>query len=296
MSRRASSQIPLLPLVLLALVILALLPARFLRWTPLLADPVEAVIAPFAQLGSATAHWLRPASDPHANESELLAVLGQRVDKYEQLLREMKGRIDELTAERDGLLRARALNPEVLEEQYVEVVVIRGSSDTASSLIKVKGGRNRGIVVGAVAVYRGVHLVGRVSSVEALTSTVEPITDAGASYLNCVIMPPGDESLLAQGAACQLRPHPTQPNLLTGDVAKTANWLDDEMIDDLIVRLDDDHWPAGSQALVVGRVVRHFRDDAHPLRLRVDVRPVYQPLDRLPKLLLRFPVVRREDQ
>lgn len=288
MKRHPISQIPLLPVTLAALLLLGLLPVRFLRWTPLLADPLDAVLAPFTHAGSFVAAYLRPARRASVVVDENVAALREEADRYYRLWLQAEHRIDTLTVEVAELRNARALTPET-SDIFLTAPIIRSASDLNADTMKIKGGRNRGITAGVVAVYRGVHLVGRVDRVGPVTSTLLPVTSRGAGYLDCAIMPPDREATMAEGARCQLRPHGSDPNLLTGDVEGTADWIKAADAETLLVRLNDTHWPDGAQALIVGRIVRAYHDDANPLRLRVDVRPTYYPLASLPQVTLRLP-------
>ncbi|HEB61184.1 MAG TPA: hypothetical protein ENJ06_05100, partial [Phycisphaeraceae bacterium] len=194
MTRDSTSRIPYLPLALLAALILSLLPSRFLRWTEPVSEPLDAVIAPIAQAGTTAARWLRPPrSTNYSSEDEpVIEDLRAEIEKFRTHALNLEAQLRRLKAESEELRQARLLNPGS-HDMLLDFPVIRGSSEMGSSFIKIKGGRNRGIINGAVAVYRGVHLVGRVIRVEAVTSTIQPITDAGADYIECVIMPPGND-------------------------------------------------------------------------------------------------------
>jgi cell shape-determining protein MreC len=283
------SQIPYLPLVILALLVLSLMPGRFLRWTDDVAEPLSAVLAPFTDLGRSLSSFLRPAkhADPGAGDDEAVQALRLELEQFRTQNLNLRARQRELLVELEQLRRARALNPEN-RDRLIDFPVIRVSSDPGSSIMRIKGGGKNGILPGAVAVYRGVHLVGRITDVQPLTSALQPITDTSAGYLNCVIMPEEAEAL-GVGAACLLEPHPTRPSLLVGDVERDADWVRQAGEAQLLVRLSDPHWPDGAQALIVGVVERVFTDDATPLRLRVEVRPAYHPLTRLPEVTLRLP-------
>ncbi len=290
MKQSPVSQIPYLPLLLLALLVLTLLPGRYLRWTDDLAEPLNAVLAPFTDVGRSLAAFLRPAktSDPGAGDDVALAALRRELEQFRTQNLNLRASQRDLELELQEVRRARDLSPQS-RDRLLDFPVIRTSADPSSSIMKIKGGSKNGIIPGVVAVYRGVHLVGRITAVQPLTSSLQPLTDKNVEPLNCVVMPAGAQAELADGARCQVVPHPTRPNLLIGDVERDADWLLAVGAERLLVRLSDAHWPDGAQALIVGTVERVFTDDATPLRLRVEVRPVYHPLTRLPEVTLRLP-------
>lgn len=290
MKQNTLSRIPALPLVIFALLVLSLLPGRLLRWTNDVAEPLGAVLAPFTDTGRSLSAFLRPAkrAGPIARDDALVEALRLEVEQFRTQNLNLRARHRQLLIELEELRRARTLNPES-RDRLIDFPVIRASSDPAGSIMRIKGGSRNGVIPGAVAVHRGVHLVGRITSVQALTSALQPITDRNADYLDCVIMPDVEAEDLAAGAPCQIGPHPTRPDLLVGDVHRDAHWLRDRGEEQLLVRLSDPLWPDGAQAMIVGVVERVFTDDATPLRLRVEVRPVYHPLTRLPQVTLRLP-------
>ncbi len=290
MKQSLFSQIPYLPLLILTLLVLSLLPGRYLRWTDDVAEPLTAVLAPFTDAGRSLSTFLRPAknADPAATDDALVESLRLELEQFRTQNLNLRARQEQLQTELEELRRAHTLNPES-RDHLINFSVIRTSSDPAGSILRIKGGGKNGIIPGAVAVYRGVHLVGRIADVQPLTSTLQPITDRNAGYLDCVIMPADPEATLAEGTRCQIGPHPSRADLLVGDVERDADWLREVGETPLLVRLSDDHWPDGAQALIVGVVERIFTDDATPLRLRVEVRPIFHPLTRLPEVTLRLP-------
>jgi rod shape-determining protein MreC len=290
MKQSPVSQIPYLPLVLIGLLVLTLVPGRYLRWTDDVAEPLNAVLAPFTDVGRSLAAFLRPAktSDPGAGDDVALSALRQELEQFRTQNLNLRTRQRQLLLELEELRRARDLNPEI-RDRLLDFPVIRTSADPSSSIMKIKGGSKNGIIPGVVAVYRGVHLVGRITAVQSLTSSLQPVTDKNVEPLNCVVMPAENQAELIDGARCQVVPHPTRPDLLIGDVERDADWLSAIGEERLLVRLSDAHWPDGAQALIVGTVERVFTDDATPLRLRIEVRPVYHPLTRLPEVTLRLP-------
>lgn len=278
-----------LPLVLLALLVLSVVPARLLRWTSAFGELAHTIFLPISDPVSRASHYLRPAGRAAGgggggmNEAmdDVLAERDLALLMLEQL-RDENARLRKLNADLQGGLD---LNP-ALPVRAISAPVIGRSSDVTSPLLTVRAGANAGVAeISTVAVADGVQLVGRVVRVGRLSSQVRPITDKGGGGLDGLVMVSGDVRLM-----CRLSPGPD--GTLRGPVEFIEPQPGQPSITiepGMLVRLRDETWPENAQMLEIGRVVEVEPNPAQPLRRMITVAPRVA-LDRVSQVVLRIPV------
>ena len=280
-----------LPLVLLALIVLSVVPARWLRWTSAFGELAHTVFLPISDPVSRAAHYLRPAGRAGGGANEAVDIVLAERDlallMLEQL-RDENARLRKLNADLQGGLD---LNP-ALPVRAISAPVIGRSSDLTSPLLTVRAGTNAGVSeISTVAVAEGVQLIGRVVRVGRLSCQVRPITDKGGGGLEGLVMVSGEVRLM-----CRLSPGPD--GTLRGPVefiepqpGQPAAVIEPGML----VRLRDETWPENAQMLEIGRVVDIEPNPAQPLRRMITVAPRVS-LDRVSQVVLRIPAVPNEDR
>lgn len=272
----------LLTVLVALLVLLSFLPARAIGWARALASPVEMLVAPARHPLRSLAVWIAPAervapsSDPAVRELETqrqeLLHLSLQLQEENNLLRRQ---ISDLS-------RGLDLNPSLAVRQYT-APVIGGTADRSSATLTVRAGAREGVERNAVAVIRGVHLVGRVTRVDDRLAYVLPITDASAKPIKGVIMLSDRE----RGPTCLLEP--TGRGQLRGRVEDTGGGGPPPALEPgMVVRLlDPDVWPASAQMLIVGRVISVEPLPQQPLRRMITVEPEFR-IDRASTVTLRL--------
>lgn len=249
-------------------VVASLMPVRWLAWTAGLATVVRVPVQPLAQAGVQVSHWLRPAADV-AGESEALGERTKELETTRALLHGARLQIDSLLEEIAVLQEVRGLRPDVEITPIVARVTGR-PPDRAGGPIRINAGARHGVVAGAIVVYHGGHLVGRVAEgVSRLSSGVVPITDGSIGLIEGVVLP-GDDPV----AEVRNRPH-------IQFVADGRGGLVGDLDREIVINLDDTvlladfSWPDSAQGLVIGNVTSVEPKDLQPLLNTVTVRPKF---------------------
>jgi len=269
------------------LALAALLPSRLTGWIGWFRGPLMAVIAPISGPLTHVSGWVRPgesrrdeSSDPEVSELRLLSEMyrteflraEQENDRLRTIIEALQQGIGYGATERLRLLEATRV----------------GSSAGGGTIDVAKGGTH-GVTRRSVATAIGApqHLVGFVTMVGSTVSTVQLVTDARLSprWIEALLLKdaPIDAQVLAGAPRCQFRT--VGDGTLVGelgapDAAKVGKG-------DLAF-VDDDHWPAAAQRLVLARVVRIEETDK-PLFRRLVLRPDLD-LARVRGVILRIPV------
>lgn len=285
MARRTVSPRSILTLAGALLLLTALLPMRFTAWVGWFREPLLTVVAPASGPLSALSSWLRPGrSLIPTDESAELADLRLQRDYYRSAFMRIERENDELRdivrALQQGVPFGAAAGVRRLEASRV-------GADLAAGTIEVARGRNHGVTLNTVAVAAGApqHLIGRVTSTTPLVSTVHLITDERISprFVEALLLPETGitEAALAEAPRCQFQPR--GDGTLQGDLGALQA---EHVARGDLAYLDDAHWPAGAQRLVVGRVVR-IEDTDRPLFKRIVIRPDFDPA-RVRSVILRI--------
>ncbi|MGP1309495.1 MAG: rod shape-determining protein MreC [Phycisphaerales bacterium] len=250
--------------------ILALLPSRLTgTLTSYAAEPALIALAPPARVFSYVANFLRPPGSAGLSDDEAVREIEIARDDYLRRWRHAEQRIDQLEAQLAEMQGGRALFADIPFTPFATPVIAR-ATDPTSGVLTVRGGRDRGITPGAVAVNTSVHLVGRVSAVNARTSDVLPITHPATNWMR-VAIDPADDAPNAPVARAQVQP--VGEGLLRGELDADSSPVEPGQV----VRLADDTWPRSAQMLILGEIVEAAPRDSQPLRTVITVRPVIDP-------------------
>ncbi len=279
----------MLPIAVLALLVMSVVPLRYLGPLTWMSDLVRVAEAPVSQPMRSFGSWLSPAVAVEA-VPEQLRIMEQQAEEWQTLYRREQRENRLLRARIEELSRGVAVNS--LPVRQVPAPVISGSSDLSSGMLTIRVGRNSQVEVNTVVVVGGTQLLGRVERVGTLTCQARPITDRGAMAVRGRVAIDDTASPTARSLACLLRATGVD-GLLMGDVQDPAELAghDSASIDDWLeigqtVRLDDDSWPANAQMLVIGEIVHIEPAPQSPLRRVITVRPRVM-LSRVSEVMLR---------
>jgi cell shape-determining protein MreC len=274
-----------------ATAVLALFPARWppARWMASLGEVVRLPMRPIEEGGRRLALWLRPPRgefdqfDPEARQR--IEALTQELELTEALYAQSQGRIMEL----EQMLRE--LNqPQAMLGSGVSMIVasirhearITGTStNPAIEAVDLRAGSRDGVKLGTVAVFGGVHLVGRIRRVWPLGSELVALSHPSTGLMRAVVMPRSrPDAAPDEGIVVQLRP--VGDGTFVGDVR-----AEDRLSAEDVVRLDDTRWPGTAQMMVIGHVESIEEKIDQPLRRTVIVRPRYR-LNDLSRVVLKI--------
>ncbi len=247
----------------------AFLPSGWLGWTSVLADLVNVPVQPLADAGLRLAGWVRPPDRRPGGESEEFRRQAEELETARALLHAARLRIEALHEEIGELQAARRMNRGI-EINPLFARVTGQSADRPNGPIRINAGSRHGVEEGTVAVYRGVHLVGRVAEgVARLGSRVIPITDPAAGLLEAIILP-ADNPLAPIDGAPRLQLVPDGDGALAGKLDRAVAVRKGDL-----VRLSDPSWPDSAQGMIVGTVEAIEDEDLQPLLAVIVVRPRY---------------------
>ncbi|MEL7474372.1 MAG: rod shape-determining protein MreC [Planctomycetota bacterium] len=278
---------------IVVMLVLGLLPVRWMGWAAWLSEPVIRLVAPVSGPIGSAARWLTRPDRADLDERDVRGLIADRDLAEQRFLREREINA-ELRRQIDDLNAAIALNPNLAARQVTAPVIAR-SSDPSSSVLTVRAGADLGVHTLDVATVRGVQLLGRVERATGSTSYITPITDragAGKRFITGAIMLDDDRTL-----GCLLTP--TSDGALVGDV-QDERGPDGQPIGipepGQTVRLRDlDGWPAHAQMLVLGAIERVEPKPDQPLRNRITVRPTTD-LARVSEVIIRTTEAQASDE
>lgn len=268
------------------LLVLCFAPPRFTEWVGWFRTPLMAVVTPASRPAAVVSSWIRPGDAPAAREAdiELDEALRQRDDLETRYL-DAIAEIERLRSTIRELQGGREL---LVDPSCDTFVAPRVGHDLGAGVIEVRGGSRNDIKAGAVAVAgTSQQLVGRVSDVGALTSTIRVITRdmSERGSLEALIVRAGETESAAILASPRCRLTPEGDGTLVGEIGVSAGA---ELDEGMLARLDDPYWPSCAQRLIVGRVIE-VRPTDHPLHRRIVVRPEVDPM-HVPGVVLRIPM------
>jgi cell shape-determining protein MreC len=286
MSRRA--RLILNPKSVLALLVvlcglLVIAPPSATRWVSALSAPAVTLVSPIAGPVNSLLS-VSPLAGPTPDERAAAEAVAQRDQLLQQKLA-LELENEELRRLVKDMQRGLELNPGLAVRQYTAPVIGR-SGDLSSDSITVRAGQKQGVERGAVVVARGVHLVGRVTSVADRFCTVLPITDKSVGIISGVVM------LADQfpGPTCQVisRRRAVASGGGGGGAGLVMLVGEGQFFDPatqrpltieigMTVRLQDENWPRSAQRLVIGKVVAIEPSPDNPLRQLIVVKPEIDP-------------------
>lgn len=274
-------------LLVALLVLTALLPSSITGWITGVRGPFMTIIAPVSGPAELVSAWLRPpatlaspdASTPEAEllrqfeklQTEYLAAT-ERIGALEALVRDLQEGVD--------------FQPDV---PVVRVEAARIGSNIAGGTIDVSRGARDGVVKGSIAVARrSQQLVGIVTTVGPLVSTVHVITDdrVNPGLMVGVVMPGRPlESTAELASLPRIQLKPAGDGTLVADQVGIGDAQ--RILPGQRVRLMDETWPASASMLVLGQVVR-IEPTEEPLFKRIVVKPEVDPA-RVSAMILTIP-------
>jgi hypothetical protein len=266
---------------LLAAVLLSLLPARVLvGWTVETASLLTLPLVPLQHAGRLVASWLRPSLGEAYAEREAAGTLARERDEARALYRRLELDNERLRREIEMLSAATARSPglAVRAVRASAVAATRPGPRSGAGTLKLNAGVRQGVEAGMVATRDGDTVVGRVvGDPAALSSEAVPVGGAGA--IEVVLLPPEEGIELAKAPRGILKPDGRGGFMcdLGRVTAVTVGWT---------ARLADDRWPRAAQGLRVARVTAATPLDTSPLHLRLELAPVFDPLEAVEVVLV----------
>jgi cell shape-determining protein MreC len=248
-------------------VVLALLPAGWLRWTAVASDIVNVPVQPLADAGVRLGRLLRGPPGEAGEQSEALRRRTEELEATRALLHAARLRIEALQEEIQHLQDARRFHQGVqIDPLFVRVT--GRNPDGGRGPVRINAGSRDGVTPGTVAVYRGVHLLGRVGAdVGRLSCRIVPITDPATGLVEAIILPADDPAAGLAGAP-RLQLEADGRGGLVGDLERSLVVRPGD-----VVRLADPSWPDSAQGMILGTVASVAPEDLQPLLNVVTVRP-----------------------
>lgn len=262
-------------LVIIGLLALSLLPARFSGWMNWFSSVTDFVLAPVQWPLNVVVGMFKRTGDAGRSRDPVIAGLELERDRFKDAYFRTVSELDRAQSQMAAMSRGLKLNA-VLPFKVLPATVIGSVFDGTTQMLRVRAGSRNGVTEGSVAVVSGVDLLGRipVGGVSSAISKVVPITDPAAGQISVLIFPAESANLLLDstpaagdfdiGSAivAQVGPTTTGPNRggpLQGPVEapklRPGTALARPAIG-MIVRLRDQRWPASAQMLVVGIISR----------------------------------------
>ena len=284
MSTHAPSRWYYLTLVGTILIALFPYPTRVTNW---FGDVISQIMTPLSEPLGRVSTALRPQPAPIDVTDPERQRLVSEIEYLNRALASLERENDTLRLE---LAALRELANTGRLESYMPLKVRRAGDSPldSSGAFRVNVGSMQGVTVGTVAYLAPTQLVGFISDVTPLTSTVMPITSSESDILRVRIdLPDNDFSrdpigtLKADG-----RGH------LTGRF-QASDFTKVKPTSDMSVRLDDEKYGDAYTGMLVGRIHLVEPFDENPLYITVTVRPTGGDLQRVGMLYLDIPVANR---
>ena len=274
--------------LLVALIVLtSLAPTSLTGWITGVRGPFMTIIAPVSGPAEALSVWLRPpetlaSPDASTPEAELLR-------QYERMQLEYAVALERIVT-LEGLVRDLQEGVEFQPNvPMARVEAVKIGANIAGGTIDISRGARDGVTAGSIAVARrSQQLVGIVTSVGPLVSTVHVITDdrVNPGLMVGVVMPGGPLGSAAELAALpRIQLKPAGDGTLVADQVGIGDAQ--RIAPGQRVRLMDETWPATASMLVLGQVVR-VEATEEPLFKRIVVKPEADPA-RVSAMILSIP-------
>lgn len=257
--------------------VLCLAPTRWLGWVSDVAFIVRLPVAPLGDLGNSLARWLRPPATSHEQlppqARELVQNLEQDRDRFERLYHAAAQRAAELEEQLQQLqlVPVETLNTPV---SLLRAQITNRAPADVESPVQLNRGSRHGVAPGSIAVYNGVHLIGRVADVSPVSASLHPITNPATGLLRASVFPGGGGEGATVHDAGRVALRPLGDGTFMGDVARQHPVQAGD-----VVRLFDPKWPTSAQAMIIGTVTDVRTKDDQPLRRIVIVQPRFRVSD-----------------
>ena len=182
--------------------VVAFLPTKWLGWTNDLSEIVRLFVQPFGRAGIYVATWLRPdpypGQDLPENGEDLILRLSEDNDRYKRLYRRAQSRIADLEEQLEQLQQAELSSPRT-EIRFITAGVTGHNPNRPSDVVELSRGTRFGVREGTVAVYNGVHIIGRVTRVSLFASWLLPVTSRASGLVRALVYPKGRPDELIRG-------------------------------------------------------------------------------------------------
>jgi hypothetical protein len=254
--------------------VVALLPPGWLRpWTNDLEALATFPLAPFGHAGNSLASWLRHPPDPLSDlppaAAERLRKAELEMERFARLYRESERRVIQLEREVAELELVPLLQMPN-ETAPLRASITRRTPGKSQGVVHLNRGESAGVQPNTVAVYGGTHIVGRITEVTRLQSTLLPISNVSTPPINAKVYPRDHPELSPRDApVAQLIP------VGDGTFRADADRAYGLAVGD-IVYLYDHTWPDSAQHLLIGTITAMRPKDNAPLRDAIIVEPQYQ--------------------
>lgn len=261
-------------IVLILTTVVSLLPPAWLRpWTNDLEALITFPVAPFGHAGNALASWLRPPPDPVVDlppaARDRLEKAERERDRFARLYRESERRVQQLQEELSEL-QLVPLREMPDETAPLRASITRRTPGKPQGVVHLNRGAAAGVQRNTVAVYGGTNLVGRVTDVSRLQSTLLPITSASTAPINAKVYPRDMPGLSPRDApVVQLVPDGT--GVFRADADRAYNLAAGDL-----VYVYDHTWPDTAQHMLIGTIRSVRSKDNAPLRNVIVVEPRYE--------------------
>ena len=267
-------------LVSLAVLVLALLPTRWLAgWTADVGAIVALPLTPLRHAASGAVAWVRPEKFTEEYDSGTLDRLEVERDTYRGRWHASRLKVEELERELQQLQQARSVGGETKWTPRTAQVV-RHNPAGVGGVLSLNIGSRHGVAGGTVAVVDGDRLVGRVADDPAvLTSLLIPLGSAGdmaSQEIDARILPfdddvrSGDPQGIGHRIILQVSPN---SNDFEGLVERRV----DVKVNDPVRLGMDQAWHQTAWGMLIGTVIRIEMVPSQPLRKRIVVRRTAEP-------------------
>ncbi len=276
MARKPAQSHLTFPIVLAITLMVAMLPTRWIQpWTGDLSGLLHVLLRPFTHAGETVGSWLRTTpgggldADLPADVRERLKEISGERDRFERLFRAAER---EILALREQLSQLQLVPA---DEDRADVVPLQASIVSrhpreALGLVHLNRGQRQGVETDTIAVFAGVHLVGKIAEASSLSSTLLPLTHPSMGFIDAVVISGASPAKpLSQAPLVQLEP--IGDGRFRGTVERAGGVKEGD-----VVRLIDRRWPTEAQAMVIGTVISVVGQDDNPLRDTLLVRPRYR--------------------
>ncbi len=253
--------------------VVAFLPTKWLGWTNDLSEIVRLFVQPFGRAGIYVATWLRPdpypGQDLPENGEDLILRLSEDNERYKALYRRAQSRIADLEEQLEQLQQAELSSPRT-EIRFITAGVTGHNPNRPSDVVELSRGTRFGVREGTVAVYNGVHIIGRVTRVSLFASWLLPVTSRASGLIRALVYPKGrPEATIRDAAVIQLEPQ--GDGTFIADLSREVKVAEGDL-----VSLADPAWPEAAQAMLLGTVESVRVKDQDLLRNTLVVRPRHQ--------------------
>ncbi len=253
--------------------VVAFMPAGWLGWTGDVARVFGIVLNPFQQFGNSMAAFLQPERDiairrGSTGERQLL----QDLQNFERLWQEARLHIEQLEEQLEELQRI-PLTDERRAVVPLTAQITGRNPRGQETVVRLNRGSRSGVERDNVAVFGGVHLIGRVINTGTVQSEMRPITHPDTPPITVRILPIDQpQKPIDEGVRALLEPRGDGTFRCEIERLHTVNEGD-------LVRLAANDWPSAAQAMVVGTVTSVRQSDRNPLKKIVIVTPRFRTFE-----------------